>query len=281
MYTHTVAGNDTLASLAAALASAINADNTNAANFTATHQDNTLVIVNRTGNLFTPGFGITPYGLPKAGESWTVSLPVRQDNVGAMPRSYSYTAVAGDTPQSVAGALAFLINRDGLPEYRASTDGHVLIIENVAGNPFAASFALTTVAGSTGSAVIEAANARVATRVDGINYYGIDTLNIDFGSGADVVDVRGTSARTNINLSDGNDSIFVSSTANFGLGETTDFLTGHLHDIDGMLNIDAGAGRHLLLVSDEASTVGDANLWITDGPLSGTAALLAEIYMLG
>ena len=280
-FSRTIGTDDTLTSVAEALAASINASAFNSDNFTATHEGATLVIVNRAGNLFTPSFSITPYGLPKVGEVWTVSLPVQQDNVSATPRSYSYTVVAGDTPQSIASALAFLINRDGLPEYRATTDGHVLIIENVAGNPFTATFALTKVAGSTGSAVIEAANARVATRVDGINYYGIDTMNIDFGAGADVMNVQGTSARTNINLRDGDDSIFVSSTANFGLGETTDFLTGHLHDIDGMLNIDAGVGRHVLLVSDEASTVGDANVWITDGPLSGTAEPQAEIYMLG
>src|SRR5574341_886302 len=48
-----------------------------------------------------------------------------------------------------------------------------------------------------------------------------------------------------------------------------------------MLNIDAGAGRHILLVSDEAATVGDVNVLITDQPVSGTGAPQAEIVMVG
>ena len=33
----------------------------------------------------------------------------------------------------------------------------------------------------------------------------------------------------------------------------TDFLTGHLDDVDGMLNLRAGAGRHLLMISTSGS----------------------------
>ncbi|HAM72034.1 MAG TPA: hypothetical protein DCM86_10360, partial [Verrucomicrobiales bacterium] len=54
----------------------------------------------------------------------------------------------------------------------------------------------------------------VATRMDGINYYGIETLNIDLGSGDDLFNVQGTSATTNLRTAAGADEIYVSSTAN-------------------------------------------------------------------
>jgi Ca2+-binding RTX toxin-like protein len=54
----------------------------------------------------------------------------------------------------------------------------------------------------------------VATRRHGINYYGIESLNIELGSGDDVFNVQGTSAVTNLNTHAGQDQIFVSSNAN-------------------------------------------------------------------
>ena len=54
----------------------------------------------------------------------------------------------------------------------------------------------------------------VATRTHGINYYGIESLNIELGSGDDVFNVQGTSAVTNLNTHAGQDQIFVSSNAN-------------------------------------------------------------------
>lgn len=35
---------------------------------------------------------------------------------------------------------------------------------------------------------------KLATRANGINYYGLDTFNVDLGSGSDTVNVQGTSA---------------------------------------------------------------------------------------
>jgi Ca2+-binding RTX toxin-like protein len=111
--------------------------------------------------------------------------------------------------------------------------------------------------------------AHLATRMDGLNYYGIDTFNLQFGPasenpGGHVLNVQGTSAaHTNINLNEGDDRIFVSSDADLdhntlfpdGAAYGFDFLTGHLDLILGDLNIDADKGRHQLMVSDEATAL--------------------------
>jgi len=97
------------------------------------------------------------------------------------------------------------------------------------------------------------------TRLDGINYYGLETLNIDLGAGSDVFNVQGTTAQTNLNLHAGDERVYVSSAADIDVGTSTDFLRGHLDNITGPLNIDAGTGRHLLMVSDEAATAGDGS----------------------
>src|SRR5262249_36925853 len=99
--------------------------------------------------------------------------------------------------------------------------------------------------------------ASVATRGDGIDYYNVDTLNIDLGHAADVVNVQGTSAVTNLKTGPGNDSIYVASGANVALGQSPDFLTGTLAGLHGTLNLDGGSGSQRLLISDEAATTGD------------------------
>lgn len=133
--------------------------------------------------------------------------------------------------------------------------------------------------------------AAVVTRMDGINYYGFEQVNIHFGSGTDILNVQGTSAgsfqldldtvhaATNITLGAGNDQVFISSNADLdhstiyttaGQPDVFEFLTGHLDDIMGNLNIDVGAGRHRLLVSDEAATAGDDNVRISDNIMTAT-----------
>jgi Ca2+-binding RTX toxin-like protein len=120
-------------------------------------------------------------------------------------------------------------------------------------------------------------SAWVTARMDGIQYYGVEALNIATGSGADVFDVQGTTrgsngftgvAVTNVALNAGDDRVYISSNADLdGLGgdywRSFDFLTGNLDDVRGALNIDLGAGRHRLFMSDEASTHND-NWSITD-----------------
>jgi len=103
----------------------------------------------------------------------------------------------------------------------------------------------------------------LALRVDGVNYYNVDTLNVELGSGHDAFNVQGTSSLTNVFTGAGDDRIYVSSAANVGRDDYPDFLRGDLDDIAGMLNLDAGSGRNLLMISDEASVNGD-NVVITD-----------------
>ena len=49
--------------------------------------------------------------------------------------------------------------------------------------------------------------------MDGINYYGVDTLTINTGSGAETVSVQGTTANTTLNLAVGNHQVFIASDA--------------------------------------------------------------------
>ena len=106
-------------------------------------------------------------------------------------------------------------------------------------------------------------SATVATRMNGIDYYNVETLNIDLGTGNDVFNVQGTTARTNLNLHEGDERVYVSSQAAYDLGTSTDFLTGNLDQLLGMLNIRAGDGQNLLMISDESSHVGK-DVLVTD-----------------
>ena len=136
--------------------------------------------------------------------------------------------------------------------------------------------------------------ASLATRMDGIEYFGIETLNIGTGSGEDVLSVQGTSsgsngftgtAVTNVDLGAGDNKVFVSSNADQDLNSWSgvDFLTGNLDDVQGALNLNLGIGRHRLFVSDEASSHPDlysitdtkgASVYSTAGLADG-----ADIYL--
>jgi hypothetical protein len=152
----------------------------------------------------------------------------------------------------------------------------------------------------------------IATRMDGINYYGFEEIQVDFGGGDDVVNVQGASsgsggfsepggiAVTDLNLRNGNEQIYVSSNADldFASREGFDFLSGDLDDLNGALNIAAGAGRHSLMISDEGSEVGDSagsgadvdgsDVVITDtpgsvpdGPMARGLSSDSEIWITG
>jgi len=127
-----------------------------------------------------------------------------------------------------------------------------------------------------GTVVVGATNltgtASVQTRMDGIDYYGIENVNIQTGSGADVINVQGTTpgsqgfaqgggtAVTNIATNAGDDRAYVSSNSDLdGVSATNGFmfLTGNTDDVRGALNLDLGAGRHRLFISDEASSHAD------------------------
>jgi hypothetical protein len=102
-------------------------------------------------------------------------------------------------------------------------------------------------------------------RTAGIRYAALEILNLDLGSGADVLNVQGTRAATSIRMHDGDERIYVS---NLASGAETDFLEGNLDGLLGPLFLDAGSGRHLLMVSDEAALAGDAAVFITDQPVA-------------
>jgi Ca2+-binding RTX toxin-like protein len=122
----------------------------------------------------------------------------------------------------------------------------------------------------------------------GITYETIEAVNIGLGAGADVFNVRSTSALTNLNTGAGDDRIFVSSlaSATAANADDIDFLAGNLNGIAGTLNIDAGADRNALMVSDEAAGAGDASVLITD-VLAAAAAIVpnvaanAEVFITG
>ncbi len=118
--------------------------------------------------------------------------------------------------------------------------------------------------------------AELLRRTDGINYYAIDMLNIALGDGADVFNVQGTTAATNLMTRGGDDRIYVSSEANLDLDTATDFLRGHLDRITGALNIDAGTGRNLLMISDEANPVASGTAEAPARITDQTSDLFAE-----
>ncbi|MFT7227617.1 MAG: hypothetical protein ACI8PW_000192, partial [Methylophilaceae bacterium] len=88
----------------------------------------------------------------------------------------------------------------------------------------------------TGAADALGGTVEVATRTNGINYYGIQTLNVNLGSGSDVFNIQSTnlSTITYLNTGAGDDEVYVSSTAN--VNQTTGktgFLTGNVIHFSG------------------------------------------------
>ena len=131
-----------------------------------------------------------------------------------------------------------------------------------------------------------AAPATDASRRDGVEYRGLETLNLALGSGHDVLNVRGTLPLTNITFGVGDDRVYVSSTADVGLTGRPQFLAGDLDAVEGTLNLDLGTGRHTLLISDEGTNVPDTDVLVTDvaaAAITRDAALSAtgEIFVVG
>ncbi|MBK8118775.1 MAG: VCBS repeat-containing protein [Sulfuritalea sp.] len=275
-FSHRVGAAETNADVVQALASLINLT----AGFHATGDGGALSI-NSTGGspvAFTTSFLIansfftTPSAAPaqaiaaasavaNAGQTWVATI---HGAGGAAPISVSYQVGVSETNADVVLALATLI--DQIAGYHATASGGTLSVTNLAANPFVMSVA---VAGTEYHGVVEAGAAIVATRVEGINYYEFETLNVALGSGNDIINVQGTTATTNLDTGGGDDRIYVSSAAAFAVDASAnavapDFLTGHLHNINGALNIDAGTGRAQLMISGEASTLDNNDIVITD-----------------
>jgi Ca2+-binding RTX toxin-like protein len=225
-----------------------------------------------------------------------LEVPGLQDALLTLP--IEHDASAADVRQALQDALARELN--DLPEgadlsrVREAFKNDFTVVKY--GNDYVIGFqGMTAQLGNgpgVGFLVVDADagfDAHVETRMDGINYYGIERLDIALGSGHDVLNVQGTSAgsfrpdlpaddgeakpiihaATNIDLAGGNDQIFVSSLADLDhdtISETDDkldvfeFLRGDLDAFAGNLNLAAGEGRHRLLVSDEAASQGDGTV---------------------
>jgi len=105
------------------------------------------------------------------------------------------------------------------------------------------------------SEFVSTSNIDVIQRTDGLNYYQVETFTVHAGSGTDVVNVRGTASETIFNLNSGDDAIYISSDAdlNTTTARTLEYLEGHLDYIEADLTINAGDGRHIMMISDEAT----------------------------
>ena len=272
-----LAGDD-LTDIAAGLAAAINAGAPS--DYAAVAEEGTLVIVRRDGTAFSATPRIAAAGQPKEGEEWRVTL--KSATSGPLPQPHGAADAAEQTHERVALALAAAINSTGRPEFRARAEGGVLHVENIAGNVFTTGF---DVDGSARADDVKAGSAIVATRVEGINYYELETLEVELGTGDDVLNVQGTTAATNVHTNAGDDGIYVSSAANFTVDPSPDallpqFLAGHLHQVNGALAIDAGAGHNQLMLSGEASTLDNDDIVVSDVLLPGEPAG-AEIAVRG
>src|SRR6185312_7819039 len=84
------------------------------------------------------------------------------------------------------------------------------------------------------------AKATVSTQLFGIQYYGVETLDLALGAGNDTLGLTGDGAITNVSTGGGDDAIGVSSDAS---GNTSAGLTGNLDALAYALNIDAGTGH--------------------------------------
>ncbi len=141
---------------------------------------------------------------------------------------------------------------------------------------------------------------RIDSLMDGIFYTNVERLDIDLGAGTDIVNVRGTTAVTSIHLDAANTStvpmdeieaIYVSSDADLdarlqgsldAIGPSRfDLLSGHLDDILGRLDLDAGRGRHRLWISDEADTTGDVATITDVVPAAAPGDIQPEITITG
>ena len=71
-----------------------------------------------------------------------------------------------------------------------------------------------------------------------VAYYEVELMELYLGQGDDIVNIQGTSARTDIKSYNGDDSFYVSSLANVGITENEIEFIGDLDQIRVALNID-------------------------------------------
>ena len=213
---------------------------------------------------------------PVVGQQWTVNVtdlvtPTQIAGLAAAASVFSYTAVSGDTAQTVAQKLAEKVAAAQGPHLVATAENGVLRITSRSGAPI--QVAITGALAAAGQQTD-----RIATTLqnDGIGYHNVEFLDLSLGNKDDVLNIQGTTARTILHLGAGDERIYVSSEAAEDLTTDTRFLKGHLNNLTGLLNIDAGAGRHQLMISDEAAILADGTIeqraLITDDRTAAQAA---------
>ncbi|MDX6679029.1 MAG: hypothetical protein QOE31_3081, partial [Solirubrobacteraceae bacterium] len=190
---------------------------------------------------------------------------VRADLDGVL-RDHVTAPIAFDAgAQAVQAALSAILNpnnaagsgRPHTDNVRVERFGDGVLQVTFQGEDAAHAIGWLDARGLTGGGVLLAATAA------GIAYHGVELLALALGSGDDVLDVRGTSATTNVALGDGDDRAYVASQADADLQSAPEFLRGDLDAILGTLNLDAGRGANTLMISDEASGTGDGAVLIT------------------
>jgi hypothetical protein len=94
-------------------------------------------------------------------------------------------------------------------------------------------------------------------RDGGLSYFNLETFDLNLGDGANIVNVRSTTATTNLSLGGGNDEVYVSSMSDLDFVERSPSFIGNLDGILGTLNIDGGSGDQRIVISDASATAGD------------------------
>ena len=168
---------------------------------------------------------------------------------------------------AMAQALRDLLDAPGIGVSQAGTD------YTVTGLPAGIASALSVDARNLDNPV------EIEGRLHGINYFGVDLLNVDLSDHDEVFNIQGTTAITNVFGHAGDELYYISSLAreNFVTAATTDYLEGDLDDVLGALNLDVAWGRHLLMISDEATITGDPDVRITDLPTTGLPGVEIQI----
>ncbi|MDB4562974.1 hypothetical protein N9113_05065, partial [Akkermansiaceae bacterium] len=109
----------------------------------------------------------------------------------------------------------------------------------------------------------------LTTRKEGLSYFNLEQLDLTLGDGQNILNVRGTSATTNVNLGGGDDEIYVSSLSDIDFSKRDPSFIGNLDGIQGTLNIHGGTGDQRLVISDASSLTGDTVSIINRLPFRG------------
>jgi len=161
-----VLAGESLESISAALADAVNADT--AGNLSAQAAGVALIIVNTAGNTLDTSFAISPKatpltpdpvqtwarnvelsGTPVAGDTWSVTVTFN-DGSGPVASTHDFVVRSTVALAEVATGLAAKINAAGTG-FSARVNGNTLVIENAAEPGFATVTRVTPTADTTGT----------------------------------------------------------------------------------------------------------------------------------